>query len=334
MFGVIVRVSVVSVLMLCIGSASLAQEPTVDDYYELQRTVVEQERRLKALESDRIFEVNPIKQASSMTESMAVNHRLSEIERFINGINTNKVQNNDVTQKWFGRVHYDHWAVPGASPLPNFLETGDPTIAPRDLSGFRRLRFGVQGDVSDTMVYKIAMDFASPQNLAFKDAFLGWKELPFFQKVLLGNQKRPYGLDHLNSSRYNVFMERPLTVEAYNADSRRFGIQSYGVSDDQFWNWRYGYFLMDDLSKVGNQRTDNYQSEFAGRLASTLWYDETCDGRHYAHVAVSGSLGFPGGGPDSKAATRPEARTVGRWYDDGGHCWRKSAPPVCPGRCA
>ncbi len=222
-----------------------------------------------------------------------------------------------VTQKWSGRVHYDYWGFPDESPLVNFLETGDPLEQPGDMTGFRRLRFGVAGDIYETMNYKIEMEWAVPEDPAIKDAYLGWTQLPFLQTVLLGNQKRPYGLDHLNSSRYNVFMERPFHVEAFNQDARRIGLCSYAVSKNERWNWRYGYFLMDDLALVGGQSTDNYQSEMAGRLANTIWYDEVSEGRGYAHWAVSGSLAFPGGGPDGRFRTRPEARSRQRWIETG-----------------
>ncbi len=221
------------------------------------------------------------------------------------------------TQKWSGRVHFDYWGFPQESELPNFIETGDPNQSPGDFIGFRRLRFGVKGDVWENMEYKIEMEFAAPDNLSFKDAYLGWNHLPFLHTVLLGNQKRPYGLDHLNSSRYNVFLERPFVVEAFNQDARRLGLQSYGVSDNEAWNWRYGVFLMDDLATTGGQRTDNYQSEIAGRLANTIWYDETSGGRGYAHWAVSGSAAFPGSGGDDRFRTRPEARSGQRWIDTG-----------------
>jgi phosphate-selective porin OprO/OprP len=221
------------------------------------------------------------------------------------------------TQKWAGRVHFDYWGFPESSPLANFLDGTDPAAGPDDLIGFRRLRFGTAGDVGETMRYKIEMEFASPEDLAFKDAYLGWDELPILQTVLLGNQKRPYGLDHLNSSRYNTFMERPYVVEAFNQDARRIGLQSYGVSADERWNWRYGAFIMDDLAKTGGQYSDNYQPELAGRLANTIWYDETSGGRGYAHWAVSGSAAMPGRGPDARFLTRPEARTSGKWFDTG-----------------
>lgn len=89
------------------------------------------------------------------------------------------------------------------------------------------------------------------------------------------------------------------------------------MSENQAFNWRYGYFLMNDLSKKGHQYADNYQSEIAGRLANTIWYDETSGGRGYAHWAVSGSAAFPGSGGADHFLTRPEARTNGKWYDTG-----------------
>ena len=136
---------------------------------------------------------------------------------------------------------------------------------------------------------------------------------------MLGNQKRPYGLDHLNSSRYNVFIERPFVIEAYNQDARRFGLCSYGVSDDEAYNWRFGTFLMKDISNAGSYLAvddpglHHYQAEFAGRFANTIWYDEISDGRGYAHWAISGTVAFPdgtaGGGNEARFRTRPEART-------------------------
>jgi phosphate-selective porin OprO/OprP len=216
-----------------------------------------------------------------------------------------------------GRVHLDYWGFPEESPLANFLDGTDPAAGPDDFLGFRRLRFGVKGNVYETMIYKIEMEFASPENLAFKDAYLGWDDLPYLQTVLLGQQKRPYGLDHLNSSRYNVFLERPYVIEAFNQDARRIGACSYGTTEDERWNWRYGWFEMDDLAKDGGQYTDNYQSELAGRLANTIWYDEASEGRGYAHWAVSGTAAFPGDGPDARFTTRPEARTEGKWFDTG-----------------
>ena len=109
-----------------------------------------------------------------------------------------------------GRVHIDNWAFPHLSPGVNAFENGDKDFPVQDRIGFRRVRFGVKGDVWKNMLYKIEMEFAGGNWSEFRDAYLGFKDLPVLQRVLIGNQKRPYGLDHLNSSRYNVFMERPV----------------------------------------------------------------------------------------------------------------------------
>jgi phosphate-selective porin OprO/OprP len=94
------------------------------------------------------------------------------------------------THKWSGRIHFDYWPMPDSSPLANTLESfdsddgfGDPTDGPDDFIGFRRLRFGVKGQINETMEYKIEMEFAAPNNLAFKDAYLGWNELPVLRTL-------------------------------------------------------------------------------------------------------------------------------------------------------
>ena len=222
------------------------------------------------------------------------------------------------TMKVSGRVHFDAWG----------FDTKDDTIAdinedldPQNRLGFRRLRFGVKGKVRDNMEYKIEMEFAGGNNVEFRDAYLGWNDLAILQTLLLGNQKRPYGLDHLNSSRYNVFLERPFVIEANNQDARRLGLCAYGVSDNERWNWRYGVFNQRNVQGLGNYIDDHLQLEVAGRLANTLWYDEISGGRGYAHWAVSGSYGVPDpdaiNGNEARYRTRPEARSSNRWLNTG-----------------
>lgn len=235
------------------------------------------------------------------------------------------------TQKWSGRIHADYWGFPGDDPGSNFFERGNPALDIQDRVLFRRVRFGLAGDIGDTMLYKAEFDLNTPRVPQFKDVYIGWKELPVLRTLLLGNQKRPYGLDHLNSSRYNVFIERPYVVEAFNQDARRFGLCSYGVSDDESWNWRYGTYFSTDLQSDGaylasdqsnGVGTHNYQMEVAGRLANTIWYDETSDGRGYAHWAVSGTVADTDAESQqlttARFRTRPEARTSSRWIDTGG----------------
>jgi len=233
------------------------------------------------------------------------------------------VSTSGVTMKIFGRIHWDYWGFPLQDPLINTYEAGNPALNPPDRFTFRRLRIGAGGKITNNMIYKFEMEFANPNDTEFRDAYIGWEELPILHTLLLGNQKRPYGLDHLNSSRYNVFIERPFIIEGNNQDARRLGLASYGVSDDERWNWRYGPYLNQIIQPNGTYTSNQYQAEFAGRLANTIWYDECSDGRGYAHWAVSGTFADPNPDPNGNAAnqgrfrTRPEARTVERWLNTG-----------------
>lgn len=231
------------------------------------------------------------------------------------------------TMKLSGRIHLDYWGFPEADPGINEMENGDPTLPPQSRINFRRMRLAAAGDIKDNMEYKLELELAGGNNMEFRDVYLGFNDLALFQTVLIGNQKRPYGLDHLNSSRYNVFIERPFVIEGFNQDARRIGICSYGVSDDERFNWRFGLYNQENVQTTGNYLNNALQLEVAGRLANTIWYDECSDGRGYAHWAISGTFadpdgnGVPAGSGSSpnqgRFFTRPEARTRSRWLDTG-----------------
>ena len=99
------------------------------------------------------------------------------------------------SMKIAGRVHADFWGFPAHDPAIEAHEGGNP----QNRLGFRRIRFGFSGSLPANMLYKAELDFANGSSPEFKDNYLGWKDLPLLRTLLLGNQKRPYGLDHLNS---------------------------------------------------------------------------------------------------------------------------------------
>ena len=154
----------------------------------------------------------------------------------------------------------DYWGFPSDSPLVNWVGGNYPNN-PRAFIGFRRLRLGAKGQAFENMEYKLQMEFAQPDQVTFKDAYLGWLNLPWNDKILIGNQKRPYGLAHLDSSRYMVFMERPFVVDAFNNDARRLGVEAYGYSENERWNWRYGGFDMQNIAKVGRIYSNKFEPE-------------------------------------------------------------------------
>ncbi len=233
----------------------------------------------------------------------------------------------DASINVFGRVHIDAWGFPSNDPSIDTLEGGPD--GPQARLGFRRVRIGVEGDLPSNMLYRIDLELSGGNFSEFRDVWFGWKDLPIVHTLQFGNQKRPYGLDHWNSSLFNVFMERPFVIESFNQDARRWGLQSLGLSQNQRWNWQYGVFNQRLIQDEGTYVGDHLQMEFAGRLANTMWYDEVSGGRGYQHLAVAASYARPDGtvaedsdptGPDvneARFATRPEARSATQWLDTG-----------------
>lgn len=255
-----------------------------------------------------------------------IHYEVEEIQESLDGYVTPSRPGSTLQVK--GRIHLDMWNFPGDSPGVNGFETNDPLVSPQDKLAFRRIRIGVQGDLPRSMHYKIEVEYASANDTEFRDIYIGWKKLPFLQTLRVGNQKRPYGLDHLNSSNVNVFIERPFVVEGFNQDTRRLGIVSYGLSNDQRWNWRYGIYNQRLIQDEGSYTSDHFQGQIAGRIARTAWYDKRSEGRNYAHWAVSGTWAntdqnaatnnFAGSGiNEAEFRTRPEGRSVNRWLDTG-----------------
>ncbi|SRR6056297_732656 len=225
-----------------------------------------------------------------------------------------------------GRVHADYWHFADSDPGINVIESGNPNIDPQDRFLFRRLRLEMSGTVPQNMLWRMQIDFNNPGRPEIKDAYLGWSGLPNNQVLLFGNQKRPMGLDHLNSSRFNVFAERPLAVETFNEDARRFGLTMYGHNDPKSVGWAYGVYNLENINTDGRFIGDSLQLGGWGRLWSSPWYDETSGGRGYWHMAISGGVANPDGdgqfdsddnNNEGRFRTRPLARSDERWLNTG-----------------
>ena len=227
------------------------------------------------------------------------------------------------TFKLGGRIHMDQWYFADDSDGIGFFEhptTGDD---PENRIFFRRLRMEAAGDILDNMNYRFQVDFNNPQTPEYKDMYVGFKDLSFLNTVLIGNQKRPLGLDHLNSSRRNVFMERPLPVETFNPDARRVGAASYSSNDDASLNLAYGLFLLENTRSDGRVIGDSQQGSFNARLFGSPLYES--DGEDYLHLAIATMIAKPDGdvgandphNNEARFATRSEIRSDRSWLDTG-----------------
>ncbi|MCA8989133.1 MAG: ATPase [Planctomycetaceae bacterium] len=227
-----------------------------------------------------------------------------------------------------GRIHLDYWNFAESSPgIDNFEHPAGPLVGtdPEDRWAFRRIRMEFSGDIQQTMFWRMQVDFAETEDPAIKDVYIGFKELPGNQSLIIGHQKRPIGLDHWNSSRFNIFLERPLVVEAINEDARRLGVMMHGNNDSESFNWQYGVATLENPSDDGNYTGDASQYSLHFRLSGTPWYDETSDGRGYLHLAVAGMFANPDGDANAMVTdsnegrfrTRMAQRSSTRWLDTG-----------------
>ena len=234
------------------------------------------------------------------------------------------------TFKIGGRIQADFWDFIDQSNGIGYFEhpiSASPKYGqdPEDFFAFRRVRLECQGEIPDNMLWRLQVDFNNPNSPEMKDVYLGFNELPGNQTLLIGNQKIPLGLDALNSSRFNVFVERPTVNDAFSTDYRRPGVCMYGVNDDQSINWRYGAFYLENISDDGRYLGDSRQMSINGRLAGSPWYDESSDGQGYFHWGIAGMVAKPDGGAtaadtninEARFSTRPEGRSQGRWLDTG-----------------
>jgi phosphate-selective porin OprO/OprP len=232
------------------------------------------------------------------------------------------------TMKINGRIQLDYWNFLEDSEGIGYFEHDDPGSPqfgtdPEDRVAFRRVRLEISGAIPQDLFYRMQIEFNNPSELEFKDVYLGFDNLPWNQRLLVGIQKRPLALDQWNSSRYNVFMERPTIVDAFDEDARRLGIGMWGVSDAETWAWQYGLFTLENPQDDGRVIGDSMQLSGNARLGNTfLWCD---DGRQYAWFAASAMVAHPDA-EDSAADSeenearfraRPEARSDNRWVDTG-----------------
>ncbi|MCA8990732.1 MAG: ATPase [Planctomycetaceae bacterium] len=229
------------------------------------------------------------------------------------------------TFKLGGRIHGDAWFFPQSDPGIGFFEhPSGPLVGqdPEDRLAFRRVRLEFQGDLLESMFWRLQVDFASPHEPVFKDVYIGFDDV-FGQKLIIGNQKRPLGLDTWNSSRFNIFLERPMIIEDLNADARRLGIAMHGVTEDEFWNWQYGVYNLEDQQVDGAYVGDHLQLSANGRLACSPIFEN--DGEDWMHLAIAGMVAVPDGNAtaavtnvnEARFRSRPEGRSASAWIDTG-----------------
>jgi phosphate-selective porin OprO/OprP len=173
---------------------------------------------------------------------------------------------------------------------------------------FRRARVYIEGSIYDDFIYKAQYDFAGGDS-AFKDVYLGMRNIPYAGTFKVGQYKEPFSLEELTSSNYITFMERSLPNALVPARST--GLSFQNTLLDERVNWAIGTFRKTD--DFGDNAGDG-ELVVSGRVAALPIYQD--EGRTLWEVGVSSRYYRPGEdqlGFDS----RPENHLADRYIDTG-----------------
>lgn len=210
--------------------------------------------------------------------------------------------NKDFRIKVGGRTQMDTVAF-SAAPGPNQPpDRGglDPELA--DTVALRRARFRIEGRMYEVYDWACEYDFANEINVnnsvfpterdsgpltAVTDLWLQMREVPLLGIVRVGNQKDPYGYEHLTSSRWLNFMERSFAQDAFEGPFNNGflpGIQILNNNEAGDVGWQVGQFK--NTTNPFAFSNSSGGSTTVGRLVYLPVFED--EGRKLLHLGLSG----------------------------------------------
>lgn len=210
--------------------------------------------------------------------------------------------NKDFRVKIGGRTQVDAVAF-SAAPGPNQSpDRGglDPELA--DTVDLRRARLRVEGRMYELYDWACEYDFVNQINVnnavfpterdsgpltAVTDLWLQLREVPILGIVRVGNQKDPYGYEHLTSSRWLNFMERSFSQDAFEGPFNNGflpGIQVMNNNEEGDVAWQVGQFK-NTTNPFGFSNSSG-GSMTVGRLVYLPVFED--EGRKLIHLGLSG----------------------------------------------
>ena len=179
---------------------------------------------------------------------------------------------------------------------------------------FRRARLAVEGEIGTGLptLYKAEFDFAH-SDVALKDVFFAFTEIPALGRFQIGHFKEPFILDQLTSANNIPFMERAAPVEAFTLD-RNTGAMFQNAILDQHATWAAGVFTETDDS-ADNFRLDGNWN-VTGRITGLPWFVEEEKGRQYLHLGAAASY-IENANGEGRYRSRPESHLAPRYVDTG-----------------
>ena len=215
---------------------------------------------------------------ANAASNRSLEKRIAKIEKRLKANKGNFLTSGN--QTIFGRLQYDKTFTDGRTSA----SYSPANTKLKDDSGLRRGRIGVKGKLAQDWSYKFEVDFAK-NGSKVTDAYLA-KKLGN-ATVKIGQNKEPFSLEELTSSRFVTFNERASAVNTY-VPGRSVGI-SYNLHLDglNFATGIYGDSIGDNPSAAGKRE----ETAITSRLASYT----SLGGKDVLHLGVAYRTAEPSG---------------------------------------
>ena len=225
------------------------------------------------------------------------------------------------TVKVHGRMYVDYQTIHQSTNNMNTL--GDLGDGAR----FDAVWLRAEGEAFGTMFYRMQFDLAATPSPAFKDMYMGFKDLPYVGNIKVGHFKEPFSLEWYTSLNYITYMERSM-AQALDPH-RNVGIMIYDANDAQTMTWALGTFRGAANSPDNGRDVDFDEGNQAitGRLTFCPYYDEGSNGRYMLHLGSAYSYresydhdgdGQAGYGFNGRSFSQgPENNLFGTWVRTG-----------------
>lgn len=296
-----VLLSVGFAVLLGMAGGAVAQDSTEDRLRALEEKLQQQDAEIQRLRSE-------------LAEQTVSDSLSSELDQYLGKVedgawwqepNTlrayyDKGLRFQTTDKKFalkvgGRVMIDHYWADYDSDLSDYLSVESDD---RRQVEVRRARMYMSGTIWGNTFYKLQVDFAGDGDVTFKDVYLGVKGIPVIGNFRVGNQKEPFSLEEVTSSKYITFLERGLPNVF--APGRNMGIMIYNAVLDKRLFWFLGVFNNGDAQ---DQITQG--NAITARLAGLPIYEDK--GHTLVHVGVAYSYRHRAATAAGSFSARPEA---------------------------
>ncbi|WP_169335569.1 OprO/OprP family phosphate-selective porin [Dasania marina] len=170
----------------------------------------------------------------------------------------------------------------------------------------RRVRLGVQGDISGSTDYVAEIDFSN-KKVGFEDIFIRYK-LSEVTSIRVGHHEASVSLDDETSDSNHSFLERSLHNALSLGRSVGIGLETQGT----WWSLNTGLFGKPESDTTAGQ---NEGWRFASRLLVTPWQND----QQTLHMGVAAYYVELDDDGDYRLSSQPENHQLAALFDTGTH---------------